>query len=1058
MNRITTKPDPAKPSKYSNPRFALGTALAALFLPSLCLPSLGLLPTQLAHAQDVAPAQQIAPAQQSTEADFVADVRQLTFEGSRAGEGYFSRDGKQMVFQSEREVGNPFYQIYLMDRESGDVERVSPGHGKTTCAWIHPDGDRVLFASTQFDAEATSKQQAELDFRASGQQRRYAWDYDPEFELVEWNRKSGTYKKLTEALGYDAEASYSPDGKLIAFSSNRQAYAKPLSEREQTLFGNDPAVALDLYVMNSDGTNVRRITDVFGYDGGPFFSPDGKRLCWRRFSEDGATAEIYSANIDGSDPKQLTRLGAMSWAPFFHPSGDYMIFATNLQGFANFELYIVDAAGTKEPVRVTSTDGFDGLPVFSPDGSELAWTSNRTAEKKSQIFIGTWNDAQARKSLGLGKTAGTLDADALGQVSSLASENAKANDNDYKASDVGRHVDYLCRPELGGRLTGTDGERLATAYVASYMSELGLAPAGTDTFSMLLEKTKLLEKTNLNQKTDSPSAPNLDEFGKYFFPFPYTAGVELAGINTLKSAEASWKLDEDWRPLAFSKSGEVEPTGVVFAGYGIVAPADENQKEYDSYVHLDVENKWVMVLRQMPSDVTPERRQHLARYSSLRYKAMVARDRGAKGLIVVSGPKSGVRQQLVPLQNDGSLSGTSIAAMSITDALALEWFAKSEDKLEDLQTELDKGEMMMGFELPDVQVASSIQVQPIKRTGSNVLGILRASDDPNQSAESVIIVGAHIDHLGAGGNSSSLARDEERSGIHRGADDNASGVAAMLEIAQSLASQKKAGKLALKHDILFAAWSGEEMGLLGSAYFADHFHEIYPNLKKPEGNKLYPTVAACVNLDMVGRLRENLVLQGIGSSPYWKGEIEKRNAVVGLPITLQADSYLPTDASTFFLKGVPILSAFTGSHSEYHTPRDTPELLNYEGAAKIAKLVGLITRALGTTPNAPEYTEQKAPENQGARAAMTAYLGSIPDYAQGDIQGVLLSGVSKDGPAAKAGVLAKDIVIELAGRKVENIYDYTYAIEALKVGQETEIVVKRGAQTHRYKVTPQSRQ
>ena len=1047
MNRITAKHDPAKPTKYSTPRYALGTALAAL-----CLPSLDLLPTQLAHAQDT------APAQQSTEADFVADVRQLTFEGSRAGEGYFSRDGKQMVFQSEREAGNPFYQIYLMDRESGDVERVSPGHGKTTCAWIHPDGDRVLFASTQFDPESKAKQQAELDFRASGQQRRYAWDYDPEFELVEWNRKSGTYKKLTEALGYDAEASYSPDGKLIAFSSNRQAYSKPLSEREQTLFGNDPAVALDLYVMNSDGTNVRRVTDVFGYDGGPFFSPDGKRLCWRRFSEDGATAEIYSANIDGSDAKQLTRLGAMSWAPYFHPSGDYMIFATNLQGFANFELYIVDAAGTKEPVRVTSTDGFDGLPVFTPDGSELAWTSNRTAEKKSQIFIGTWNDAQARKSLGLGKTPGTLDADALGQVSSLASENAKANDNDYKASDVGRHVDYLCRPELGGRLTGTDGERLATAYVASYMSELGLAPAGTDTFSMLLEKTKLLEKTNLNQNTDSPSAPNLDEFGKYFFPFPYTAGVELAGNNTLKSAEVSWNLDEDWRPLAFSKSGEVEPTGVVFAGYGIVAPADENQKEYDSYVHLDVENKWVMVLRQMPSDVTPERRQHLARYSSLRYKAMVARDRGAKGLIVVSGPKSGVRQQLVPLQNDGSLSGTSIAAMSITDALALEWFAKSEDKLEDLQTELDKGEMMMGFELPDVQVASSIQVQPIKRTGSNVLGILRASDDPNQSAESVIIVGAHIDHLGAGGNSSSLARDEERSGIHRGADDNASGVAAMLEIAQSLASQKKAGKLALKHDILFAAWSGEEMGLLGSAYFADHFHEIYPNLQKPEGNKLYPTVAACVNLDMVGRLRENLVLQGIGSSPYWKGEIEKRNAVVGLPITLQADSYLPTDASTFFLKGVPILSAFTGSHSEYHTPRDTPELLNYEGAAKIAKLVGLITRALGTTPNAPEYTEQKAPENQGARAAMTAYLGSIPDYAQGDIQGVLLSGVSKDGPAAKAGVLAKDIVIELAGRKVENIYDYTYAIEALKVGQETEIVVKRGAQTHRYKVTPQSRQ
>ncbi|MEY2611599.1 MAG: Aminopeptidase YwaD precursor, partial [Planctomycetota bacterium] len=191
----------------------------------------------------------------NTEGVYLSSVRQLTFEGSRAGEGYFSRDGKQMVFQSEREAGNPFYQIYLLDRETGDVERVSPGHGKTTCAWIHPDGDRVLFASTQFDPEAQSKQKGELEFRASGQQRRYAWDYDPQFELVEWNRKTGAYKKLTEAMGYDAEASYSPDGKLIAFSSNREAFSKPLTERQKTLFENDPAVALDLYVMNSDGSD-----------------------------------------------------------------------------------------------------------------------------------------------------------------------------------------------------------------------------------------------------------------------------------------------------------------------------------------------------------------------------------------------------------------------------------------------------------------------------------------------------------------------------------------------------------------------------------------------------------------------------------------------------------------------------------------------------------------------------------------------------------------------------------------------------------------------------------
>ena len=662
----------------------------------------------------------------------------------------------------------------------------------------------------------------------------------------------------------------------------------------------------------------------------------------------------------------------------------------------------------------------------------MAWTSTRTSNKKSQIFIAEWNDKAAREALGLERAGSKVGGSALTPPSAVQIEGAraeatavvKANDPDYRAADIGRHVDYLCRPELGGRLTGTVGEKLATSYVASYMASLGLEPAGSDE--------------------------------TYFFSFPFTAGVELKASNTLTSGDRQWKLDRDWRPLVFSKSSTIEPTDVVFAGYGIVAPAEGGHPEYDSYVHLDVENKWVMMFRQMPSEVSPERRQHWARFSSLRYKAMAARDRGAKGIIVVSGPTSGVRQQLVPLQMDGTLSGSSIAAISVSDAVAEAWFQKSEEKLADLQKALDKGDMMMGIELPEVKVGSTIEVQQVKREGVNALGILRAGDKP---AKSMLIVGAHIDHLGTGGSGSSLATDDEKLGMHRGADDNASGVAGMLEIAQSLSQLKRAGKLTLEHDVLFAAWSGEELGLLGSAYFADHFYELYPTLPKPEdGNRLYPAVVACLNLDMVGRLRENLVLQGIGSSPIWPQEIERRNTVVGLPVTLQNDSYLPTDASTFFLKGVPILSAFTGSHSEYHTPRDTPELLNYEGAAKIAKLMGLVARSLAGSKDIPQFQEQKAPEGQGARAVMTAYLGTIPDYAQGDIKGVLLSGVAKDGPASKAGVQSKDVIVELAGRKVENIYDYTYAIEALRVGQETDIVIQRKGEPIRLKVTPLSRQ
>ena len=166
------------------------------------------------------------------EARFLSNIRQLTFEGRRAGEGYFNREGNLLVFQSEREEGNPFFQIYLMDLESGDVERVSPGSGKTTCAWIHPESRQVLFASTHEDPEAQAKQQAEIDLRASGMERRYSWDYDPTFELFAWDRDSGDYHRLTDAKGYDAEASWSPDGSRIVFTSNRSAYDHELTEAE----------------------------------------------------------------------------------------------------------------------------------------------------------------------------------------------------------------------------------------------------------------------------------------------------------------------------------------------------------------------------------------------------------------------------------------------------------------------------------------------------------------------------------------------------------------------------------------------------------------------------------------------------------------------------------------------------------------------------------------------------------------------------------------------------------------------------------------------------------
>ncbi len=1058
----------------------------------------------------------------SIESHFFSNVRQLTFEGRRAGEGYFSPDGSMMVFQSERRDDNPFFQIYLLDFETGDIEPVSPGSGKTTCAWVHRDNQQILFSSTHNDPESRAKQKQEIEFRESGEARRYSWDYDANYEIYAFDRAKKTYTQLTRNEGYDAESSYSPDGKLIAFASNRNAYATELSADNRKKFEIDPAHAMEIFIMNADGSDVRQLTDVPGYDGGPFFSPDGQRICWRRFSENGVTAEIMTMNIDGSDQRQLTKLGAMSWAPFYHPSGKYLIFTTNLHGFANFELYVVAADGKSEPIRVTDTDGFDGLASFSPDAKKLTWTSNRNAKKESQIYLADWNHDAAINALSKSTAVSQPVAPPAAaqkpvpidepESANTGVESAKQAAADFDPQDIMRHVDFLCRKELAGRMTGSAGERKATAYVAAYMDYLGLQPAGDN--------------------------------GSWFQSFEFPDGSELGPNNQLMvslKSETSNKLvlETDWRPLSFSANVSVAKAPVVFAGYGIVAPEQGSQLAYDSYANLDVNGKWVLVFRFVPEEVTPETRQHLQFYAGLRKKAFYARDRGAKGLIVVSGPSSQVRQQLVPMENDFSPSGSSLAAVSISDEVGATWFKSMHQDLSTIQAELDNGTVTPGFEIPELNVATELDIKKITGHGRNVVGRLAAGAEPSSTA---IVVGAHIDHLGLGKTGSSLAKEAERGEVHFGADDNASGVAGMLEIAEYLAAQQRAGKLQLKRDVVFAGWSGEELGLHGSKHYADSlvasngntasvtgdsekkapasFHDFVLSIdasgkimlngeptdekelagslefigksvpdfvveiqssdstpadklqqltelvkkhgvqqikssKFVEPSQRY--IAAALNMDMIGRMEDKLILQGISSSDYWPSIIESKNAVVGLPVTLSGDTDLPTDASSFYQAGVPILSAFTGSHTDYHTPRDTPEKLNYAEAARIARLMGLITRSLATDEEIPTYLRQESAPKVASRGGSRAYLGSVPSYGD-DVVGVKLSDVTPGAPAAKAGVLAGDIIVGMAGKKIENIYDYTAVIDALKVGQETEIVVERGAEKLTLKITPGSRQ
>lgn len=953
------------------------------------------------------------------ESVLLSSVRQLTFEGRRAGEGYFGPNGTEMVFQSEREPDNPFYQIYVLDFETGDVARISPGYGKTTCGWIHPNGRQILFASTHKDRDARSKQSQELEFRTSGQERRYSWDYDENFDLYLYDRDGGTYRQLTQARGYDAEGSISPDGEWVVFTSNRAAYDHPLSEEDRKLFEVDKSFMLDIYRIRTDGTDLQQLTNVRGYDGGPFYNHNGRQICWRRFSEDGTTAEIFVMTAGGTHQRQLTSMGAMSWAPFFHPSGEYLIFATNLHGFGNFELYLVSAHGGT-PVRVTYTDGFDGLPAFSPDGETLSWTSNRSASKQSQIFLSKWNHAVALRLLNAGGTG--REAVTNGGVNKLGV--TPVGNPEITVADLQRHVETLASAEFAGRMTGTDGERKATDYVAGEFQRLGLESGGDN--------------------------------ATYFQPFTFTAGVEIDSTSRLTirnpSGKLHPKLNEEWRPVTWSATGETPEAQVVWGGYGIVAPAGKGFEEYDSFVHLDVNDKWVMVLRYMPEEIPSEQRQHLSRYSSLRYKAMTLRDKGAVGMIVVSGPNSGVEEELVPIRFDASAAASSLPVISIGDELANRLLCPEADancrSLKALQDALDSGSLQMGFST-DFKLSARIELQRENRVGRNVLALLPAAGNP---AEPALVIGGHVDHLGWGGGSNSLAREEEKGEIHFGADDNASGVAAVLEIAEWLAEQSRSGKVELKRDIVFAAWSGEELGLLGSDHYVDQLAEA------SHSSDLSKRVAAYLNMDMIGRLREEVVLNGVGSSSVWRREIERRNAPVGLQLTLQDDSYLPTDATSFYLKRVPVLSAFTGSHTDYHSPRDTPEKLNYTGMWDVSKFFALIARGLATTTEEPDYLEPQKPQVQPARAGLRAYLGTIPDYGEGDVPGLKISGVAQGAPAEAAGLQAGDIIVELAGRKIENIYDYTYAIDALKIGEAVCITVVRKNIRREFKITPGSRE
>ena len=319
----------------------------------------------LAAEPDLSPAEVAA-----REAKHLKEIRQATSGFARAGEGYFRPDGTAIIFQASA-PGEDDYQIYTMDLAPDSKPKlVSTGKGKCTCSYYHPDGRSILYASTHLDPTlAEAKGQARPPKGpAYSRSERYRWDFDAAMDIFRARPDGSDLVRLTDSPGYDAEGSYSPDGKRIIFTSFRDGDA-------------------EIYIMDADGKNPRRITRTPGYDGGPFFSPDGKKIVYRSDRKQNDMLQVYINTPEGDSERALTRNDAVNWGPFFHPDSRHIVYSTSLHGHTNYEVYLMDTE-TGDQERITYQPGFDGLPVFSPDGKRMMWTSKgRTPDNTSQLFI-----------------------------------------------------------------------------------------------------------------------------------------------------------------------------------------------------------------------------------------------------------------------------------------------------------------------------------------------------------------------------------------------------------------------------------------------------------------------------------------------------------------------------------------------------------------------------------------------------------------------------------------------------------------------------------------------
>ncbi|HEX2225603.1 MAG TPA: M28 family peptidase [Candidatus Binatia bacterium] len=566
------------------------------------------------------------------------------------------------------------------------------------------------------------------------------------------------------------------------------------------------------------------------------------------------------------------------------------------------------------------------------------------------------------------------------------------------------HARFLASDELTGRGVDTPGIRLARDYIAGEFARYGLRPGG--------------------------------DRGTYLQSFEITTGGKVTEPSFVSlNGEAPLELNTAWRPLALSASGKVEGE-LVFAGYGITA----KEHGYDDYEGIDAKGKIVLVLRYEPSPKNGKSpflgAPPFSTYASLRSKARNAREHGAAGLILVDLNQTGAQQnELIASRRGLSRGANSLVAVQVKRDVLEPWLQRRGISLLALKDQIDRTERPTSISLPGIKVAVTVTLEEFRERAENVVGILPGSDARLKNEH--VLIGAHYDHLGFGYYGTGDSGNEGK--VHHGADDNASGTAVLLRIAEQLAAAEPAPPRA----IVFVAFSGEELGLHGSRHYASD-----PALP-------LSSAKAMINLDMVGRLRENTLTvfgtrSGTGISAIVAAEA--RNA--GMEIR-ESDDIGRSDNLVFYNKKVPALHFFTGIHADYHRPSDTWDKLNYEGMDRIAGLVLAVTRRLATTTEPFQFValpSRRSSSEAAKGAAVRTYLGSIPDYAGND-DGVRLAGVLPGSPAALAGLREGDVITSFAGVKIANLEDLTAQLSSKRPGDEVEIVVLRSRLPYTIKAT-----